>query len=227
MFNFKKIKNDIYDWANDISANNDRMIEVLSKILPLLSGITKYWKEDHTYIESNKKVVTLIRDLYLYGNIATFLEYYKSEEFQKMVEEYCRLRFTENQSTIKAIYYYAKISNLTINNTQGFVEFLKKLIDLNNAQDLSNKIKKAIIINNYFTIFSNCKMMNLIRRQNGVYATLIGEYEPIEIILGEKGIKIKNGEEEAINYINNLEQLEEYLEEKKIILELDQQTRRK
>ena len=75
MFNLKKAKKNIHDWANDVVANNDRMIEVLSKILVPLSDITKYWKEDPAYIESSKRVLAFIGDLYAFGNIIKFLEY--------------------------------------------------------------------------------------------------------------------------------------------------------
>ena len=72
MFNFRKAKKSIHDWANDVTADNDRMIKVLSKILVPLSDITKYWKEDPAYIESNKKVIAFTGDLYAFGNITKF-----------------------------------------------------------------------------------------------------------------------------------------------------------
>lgn len=226
MFNLKKAKKNIHDWANDVVANNDRMIEVLSKILVPLSDITKYWKEDPAYIESSKRVLAFIGDLYAFGNIIKFLEYYRNKDFQKKVEEYWSLGYSDKESVLKTIQYYGEMTNLTIRNEQELKAFMNKLSDLDRAQQMSDRIKRSIIINNYLTIFYDCKMINLIRSQNAVYLTLIGKYDNVELILGKEGIKIKDGDSEAINYIFNLEDLEEFLASKKESLELEQQIRR-
>lgn len=226
MFNFRKAKKSIHDWANDVTADNDRMIEVLSKILVPLSDITKYWKEDPAYIESNKKIIAFTGDLYAFGNITKFLEYYRSKDFQRKIAEYWSLGYSDKESVLKAIQYYGELTNLAIESDKDIKIFMNKLIELDIADQMSYRIKKSIIINNYLTIFYNCKMVNLIRSQNGVYLTLIGKYDNVEVILGKEGIRLKEGEKEAIHYVSNLENLEEYLENKKEALEIEQQIRR-
>lgn len=226
MFNFKKAKKIVKDWANDVSDNNDRMIEVLSKILVPLSDITKYWENDFAYMESNRKALLIKTDLYTFGNIIEFLKYYNSEDFQKKVSEYQRLEYSNNESILKAIQYYCKLANLIITNEQEFKIFINRLIDLDIALQTSNEIKKNIIIANYIAIFYDCKMINLIRSQNEVYLTLIGKYDNVENILGKDGIKLKDGDDTSIRYIFNLEKLKDYLESKKDNLELEQQIRK-
>lgn len=227
MFNFKKTKKIIKDWANDVNANNDRIIEVLSKILEPLSDMTKYWTNNLAYIESNRKALLIKTDLYAFGNIMEFLKYYDSEDFQKKVSEYQKLEYSNNESILKAIQYYCKLTNLIITNEEEFKIFINRLSELEKAIQTSNEIKKNIIITNYIAIFYDCKMVNLIRSQNEVYLTLIGKYDNVENILGKDGIKLKDGDDTSIRYIFDLEKLKDYLESKKDNLELEQQIRKK
>ena len=73
MFEFKKLKEDIHDWANDVQGNSERTLEIIKEILVPINNITKLWKEDKAYIESQKEITLFGSNFYAFGNASAFL----------------------------------------------------------------------------------------------------------------------------------------------------------
>lgn len=225
MFNFRKVKEKAHDWAYDVEANNERMLAIINIVLKPISEVTITWKNDYSFIESNKKLRLFTANLYQFENFSSFLKYFNTEEYYKKISYYISQGYELEVAKKQTAKYYINISRLKIENPNKFEEFYDLLKKLECLLIINKNIKIDLIKNNYITIFENCRLINLIRRKNGIYSSIIGSYEDTDLILGENGIKIKNGDNQAISYIVSLEELENFLENKKTLIELDGERR--
>ena len=227
MFNFRKVKNNIHNWAQDVEANDQRTLDVLLEILNPISSITKLWKNDPAYIESNKQIILFMNQLYAFGKINDFLKYYYSKEFLTKIKLFLDNGEDASYARHESIKYYVKLSKLNISNENEMNEFCRMIDKLDQLIIIKKLIQENIISQKSEGIYINYQFINLIRQKNGVYEYLIGKSENVNQCLGENGFKLKQGDKQAISYIVSLEDLEEKLEIKKTVIELEQEGRKR
>lgn len=226
MFEFKKLKEDIHDWANDVQGNSERTLEIIKEMLVPINNITKFWKEDKAYIESQKEITLFGSNFYAFGNASAFLANLKLSKIKKEIKECIINGLDYEEAKNQTLKHYADLYKLEISNEEQFEKFCSLFDEFEKLIRRNRFIKINIIINNYINIFSYSLITNIIRKKNGYYQKVIGSYDNVEIILGEKGEKLRNGETQALIYIIKFESLEEKLNAMKTNIEILQSSKK-
>lgn len=227
MFGFKKVKEEIHNWANDVSSSEKRQLEVIDEILKPMTEITSLWEEDFSYQNSQKELLSCMSQLYIYENVSVFLKYYDSKEYKSRIVELEEKGYSSDEAEKEIVLDFLNQLKIHIIDEKEFMAFMKIIRDISNKKYINQNIKKDIVIKNSTKIFYLCLMINTIRQRNHVYSLIIGDYEQVEKILGENGILLSRGEPFALDYVYSLEAIKDQLLDKKTVLELNAEMHRK
>lgn len=223
---FRRFKEEIHDWAYDTKANNERTLAVINQVLEPVSNVTTLWQQNHSYITNQEKMFSYSSNFYAFGDATKLLDDFNPDLLKFRIAQYIQNGEDLEQAQYHVIIDYIQQYGLTIEKSKLKL-FWDLLSEYGRLQEISQHIKRSIVSDNYAIIFGKCKLINIIRRQNGYYKTVIGSYDDVNKILGENGIKLKEKDKRALKYVFDLEDLEENLNIKKTNIELDQSNRRK
>ncbi len=214
----------IYDWAHDTKGNIERTLVVLNEALEPVEYITDLWQKDATYIESQKNLNLYYINFYNFDRqlIDEILKYVNSDFFRQNLEEFQAKGFSYFKIFKILIEKFIQIGNFKIQNEE-IAALLDLLMKYYSLVMVTKNIQKNIIITNYFPIFAKSRILNEIRKRNVVYSKAIGKYENVTPILGLNGELLQTGEQNAISYVLNMDELRGEYENLKINLELQQE----
>lgn len=211
---YRSLRDALEDWAFDIKGNSDRVITIIKEILEYVEVIIGVWTQDDGYKESLKKFTFEKAKLYNYPQISEFLEYYQSPLFKEHFNSFKLNYKNDSETSIATIYYYYN-AILKINfSLEDAVALYNLLENLRKLEFTLVYIKSELISENAGVIFSNIRMVNLIRSKNGIYKNDIGDVLNLDSLLGPNGEYIREKRENVIEYISSFEELKTSLDAK-------------
>ncbi len=222
----KSIPQVIYEWAFDIAGEEARALAVINELLPHYEAITSLWENNQAYNDLNYAIIKFQFDCKAFGPFEKLEQYLQSKEYQEVMNRVLAKGDSYAEARKRVVRYFAILSDLEIHEEKAFQAFYQKFNDLNRAKINLENVKRIIISEHWEEIFNHCRFIDLIKMQNAIYSKVVGEKVYVENILGEHGVKLGNGDNNAINYVFSLEDEEQQLKNRKAVLESNNWSRK-
>lgn len=207
MFGFKRATDFVIDWANDTKGKDNRAKPVLEKILEYLESIIAIWQNDLAYRECDKNFRLSRAKIEIDSSIKQLVNDFLSNLIQNNIEALVSSGEPIDHAIIIVMKTYMQKYSINISNEEEIKKLYFSLEELFRLMQIKEGVKKLLIGDNYSKIYQNCLMINAYRKQNPDLSGLIGSYQDVNLILGEKGEFLLNKVPEAIQYVLSLEEL--------------------
>lgn len=205
---FKKLKNDIVDWAIDTDGINQRKKLAINELNPYLDIICELWDKNslqETYIAEILKLKT---EIYFLGGNDRLISSYEKGNISKLQE---KLGQGKNAQTfLLALKLELKKLNLQIKE-EDIVKIAKNLENLSRLKVLIEYAKIQIYVEKAEDIYNALIVISAIQKKYMDISNIIGKPEDIDKILGVNGEKLKQSSQEALDYISKMISLSQKL----------------
>lgn len=205
---FKKLKNDIVDWAIDTDGINQRKKLAINELNPYLDIICELWDKNslqETYIAEILKLKT---EIYFLGGNDRLISSYEKGNISKLQE---KLGQGKNAQTfLLALKLELKKLNLQIKE-EDIVKIAKNLENLSRLKVLIEYTKIQIYVERAEDIYNALIVISAIQKKYMDISNIIGKPEDIDKILGVNGEKLKQSSQEALDYISKMISLSQKL----------------
>lgn len=222
----KNIPRIIHEWAYDIAGEEERVLPIIKQLLQHMDDVTSLWKENKAFQELNYARHLSFASCNTFGSMDKFHQLIQGPEYNELLKSLLSQGKNPTEARKSVIRYFAILADLDIHKPQAFEAFYKELNHLIWVQSSLEWIKTQIVLEHFEKVYQKCRLINLIRLQNGVYHNTIGESLALDSILGERGSKLQAKDANALDYIFGLEQEETELDNRKMVIEFNQEERK-